>query len=140
MAGGRRLDGAILRPESRPVGPVLSDVQPRRRQTATPATISTISISRKASLKKLSSWFRTALKVLRMSPGYLAMIPVKMIRDMPLPIPLSEICSPSHIRNTVPEVSVMIVRKRKASPGFGTMADVVTKPVASMFSRKIEMP
>ena len=39
--------------------------------------------------------------------GSLAMMPAKMIREIPLPMPLSLIISPSHIRNAVPAVSTM---------------------------------
>lgn len=38
--------------------------------------------------------------------GILAIIPKKIINDIPLPIPFSLICSPSHISNIVPAVSV----------------------------------
>jgi len=34
-------------------------------------------------------------------------IPAAMIRDNPLPIPNLSICSPSHIKNTVPAVSTI---------------------------------
>jgi len=43
-----------------------------------------------------------------------------MINEMPLPMPRSVICSPSHIRNAVPELSVIIVISRKAQPGCKT--------------------
>ena len=36
-------------------------------------------------------------------------IPIKIIKDVPLPIPLDEICSPSHIKNIVPTTRVVIV-------------------------------
>jgi hypothetical protein len=42
-----------------------------------------------------------------------------MITD-PLPIPFSEICSPSHMINAVPVVRVSMVRSRKPQPGSGT--------------------
>ena len=35
------------------------------------------------------------------------MMPARMIIEMPLPMPRSVICSPSHIRNIVPAVSVI---------------------------------
>ncbi len=45
-------------------------------------------------------------------------MPAKMISEMPLPMPRSVICSPSHMMNAVPVVSVRImVRKRKPQPG-----------------------
>ncbi|MND08351.1 hypothetical protein D3C83_309130 [compost metagenome] len=49
--------------------------------------------------------------------GKSATMPAKMISEMPLPMPRSVICSPSHIRNIVPEVSVMMVMTRKPQPG-----------------------
>ena len=44
-------------------------------------------------------------------------MPAKMISEMPLPMPRAVICSPSHIRNIVPPVSVMTVVMRKNMPG-----------------------
>ena len=44
-------------------------------------------------------------------------MPAKMMSEMPLPMPRSVICSPSHIRNIVPVVSVIIVVIRNTSPG-----------------------
>ena len=42
-----------------------------------------------------------------------------MISEMPLPMPREVICSPSHIRNMVPPVSVITVEMRKKKPGIG---------------------
>ena len=44
-------------------------------------------------------------------------MPAKMISDMPLPMPRSVICSPSHMMNAVPVVSVSTVISRKPQPG-----------------------
>ena len=44
-------------------------------------------------------------------------IPAKMISDMPLPIPRSVICSPSHMMNAVPVVRLSIVIRMKPMPG-----------------------
>ena len=44
-------------------------------------------------------------------------MPAMMISEMPLPTPRAVICSPSHIRNTVPPVSVITVTRRNDSPG-----------------------
>ena len=52
--------------------------------------------------------------------GRLATMPAKMMSEMPLPMPREVICSPSHIRNTVPPVSVMTVDRRKNMPGSTT--------------------
>ena len=48
-------------------------------------------------------------------------MPVKMISDMPLPMPRSVICSPSHMMNAVPVVSVRIVIRMKPKPGLITI-------------------
>ena len=44
-------------------------------------------------------------------------MPAKMMSDMPLPMPRSVICSPSHMMNADPVVSVSTVRIRKPQPG-----------------------
>ena len=44
-------------------------------------------------------------------------MPAKMMSDMPLPMPRSVICSPSHMTKQVPVVSVSTVISRNASPG-----------------------
>ena len=41
-------------------------------------------------------------------------MPAKMISEMPLPMPRSVICSPSHMMNAVPVVSVITVMKLEA--------------------------
>ena len=41
----------------------------------------------------------------------------KIIKDIPFPIPLSVICSPSHMMKAVPAVSVTMVDKRNCQPG-----------------------
>ena len=52
-----------------------------------------------------------------MADGMLATMPAKMMSEMPLPMPREVICSPSHIRNIVPPVSVTTAVKRKNQPG-----------------------
>ena len=49
--------------------------------------------------------------------GNSATMPDRMISEMPLPMPREVICSPSHIRNMVPPVSVITVEMRKNRPG-----------------------
>ena len=49
--------------------------------------------------------------------GRSATMPAKMMSEMPLPMPREVICSPSHIRNMVPPVSVITVEMRKNQPG-----------------------
>jgi hypothetical protein len=63
---------------------------------------------------------RTSSIVPPAAAGSPATMPPKMIIEMPLPSPRSVICSPSHIRNIVPVVSVMTVVKRNARPGSST--------------------
>ena len=46
-----------------------------------------------------------------------AMMPMKMISEMPLPMPRAVICSPSHIRNMVPPTKVITAEARKKAPG-----------------------
>ena len=46
-----------------------------------------------------------------------ATMPAKMISEMPLPMPRSVICSPSHMMKAVPVVSEIIVIRRKPQPG-----------------------
>ena len=105
--------------------------------TITPAMIITISAIRKISVKSLSDPTRKDSKVRTKSFGYLAMMPVKIIRDIPLPMPFSEICSPSHIRNIVPDVSVTIVSSLNGMPPSGTIG---LELATGMFSRKSEIP
>ena len=52
---------------------------------------------------------------------------MKMIRDIPFPKPRSVICSPSHIKNTVPAVSKTIdeIVKIPTMSGATTGAEVV---------------
>ncbi len=47
-------------------------------------------------------------------------MPARMIIEMPLPRPRSVICSPSHIRNMVPAVSVAVARNTNWKPGLIT--------------------
>ena len=44
-------------------------------------------------------------------------MPAKISSDMPLPMPRSVICSPSHMMNIVPVVSVSTHISRKPQPG-----------------------
>ena len=44
-------------------------------------------------------------------------MPAKMISDMPLPIPRSVTCSPSHMMKQVPVVRVRTTSRRKLQPG-----------------------
>ena len=56
-----------------------------------------------------------------MPRGMPTTIPQKMIREMPLPIPRSVICSPSHMTSMEPAVKVAMVTMRKCQPALSTM-------------------
>ena len=45
--------------------------------------------------------------------GSRATMPARMIMEMPLPMPRSVICSPSHIRNMVPVVMVTVADQQE---------------------------
>ena len=64
--------------------------------------------------------FRTMSKVLPMARGSCATMPATMIMVMPLPMPRSVICSPSHMTNIVPVVMDTVAMNRNCGPGFGT--------------------
>ena len=51
------------------------------------------------------------------APGSSAIIPTYIIKEIPFPIPLCVICSPSHINSIVPPTSVTTQDTRKKSPG-----------------------
>ena len=65
---------------------------------------------------------RDSSKSCTSAPGSPATMPAKMISDVPLPTPRCVICSPSHIRKTVPPTRVMTVVARKKMPGSMTTA------------------
>src|SRR5208337_31003 len=56
----------------------------------------------------------------KMARGKPTTMPTKMISDIPLPMPRSLICSPSHMMNAEPVVSVRIVISVKPTPGWYT--------------------
>ena len=62
--------------------------------------------------------------------GRRATMPAKMISDVPLPTPRAVICSPIHIRNRVPPVSVATVEMTKNAPGSLTTPEVFCSPSA----------
>ena len=66
-----------------------------------------------------SAPWRPSSSVPAIADGSSATMPAKMISEMPLPMPREVICSPSHIRNMVPPVSVITVEMRKNQPGIG---------------------
>ena len=76
-------------------------------------------------------------KVLMIASGPRQTIPAKMISEIPLPIPFSVICSPSHMMKAVPAVSVITVISLNAQPVLITM-DVPVGP--AMFSSPMAIP
>ncbi len=62
--------------------------------------------------------------------GNCATMPDRMISEMPLPMPREVICSPSHIRNMVPPLSVITVEMRKNQPGSATALPALSSPMA----------
>ena len=62
--------------------------------------------------------------------GSSATMPAKMISEMPLPTPRAVICSPSHIRKTVPPTSVITAVIRKNQPGSTTTLATLSSPTA----------
>ena len=79
----------------------------------TPATISTRISARAGFISPL----RTSSSVPPIAAGRPATMPARMIIEMPLPMPRSVICSPSHIRNIVPATSVSVARNTNCGPG-----------------------
>ena len=62
--------------------------------------------------------------------GISATIPENIINEIPFPIPLCVICSPSHIRNIVPATIVVTVEILKNIPGLVTKFHEDSKPTA----------
>ena len=50
--------------------------------------------------------------------GNEAIIPMNIIIDIPLPIPLLVICSPSHIKSAVPATNESTINAPVPNPGF----------------------
>ena len=69
------------------------------------------------SRKMLISPSRTNCTVVPIALGRRATMPAMMISEMPLPMPRSVICSPIHMRNIVPAVTVSTVITMKPGPG-----------------------
>ena len=53
--------------------------------------------------------FLESSNILITALGKPEIMPIKIIKDVPLPIPLEEICSPNHIKNIVPTTKVVTV-------------------------------
>ena len=63
--------------------------------------------------------------------GSRATMPARMIIEMPLPMPRSVICSPSHIRNMVPVVMVTVATSRNCGPLTSVMPPLTSAPAAA---------
>jgi len=72
------------------------------------------------------------------APGMSTTIPAKISSEIPLPMPRSLICSPTHIKKAVPAVSVMTVSARNPH---GLIVEMTTgEPSgAAMLSRPTEI-
>ncbi len=76
---------------------------------------------------------RTSSSVPPTAWGRPAAMPAKMMSEIPLPIPRSVICSPSHIKNMVPVVSVTMAVRRNTRPGS------ITRPACDSMAIAIPM-
>ena len=101
------------------------------RSMKTMKAMTTIDITAMAriSADEIAPW-RPSSSVLAIADGNAAMMPAKMMREEPLPMPREVICSPSHIRNMVPPVSVIRVEMRKKIPGAETTPACPSSPTA----------
>ncbi len=71
----------------------------------------------RATPNTVSSPVFTSLKISQNAPGNPTIMDAMIIKDIPLPIPRSVICSPIHITNSEPAVSVRTVIILNAHPG-----------------------
>ena len=102
----------------------------------TTATTSTTPIASAMMNSADSAPVRPSSRVWIRALGRAATMPAKMISETPLPTPRAVICSPSHIRNSVPPTRVTTVTKRKNRPGSTT-----TGPAEAVWlSRPTAMP
>src|SRR4029453_3033346 len=88
----------------------------RSMNTITPTTTTHMTKRRKMEVVHSAPW-RPRSRVPTTAWGNCATMPAKMMSEMPLPTPRAVICSPSHIRNTVPPTRVMAGVVRKHPPG-----------------------
>ena len=88
-------------------------------------TINIISKSIRIKIPKIKAILNSPVlpnwRVLTKALGKLAIIPAVIINEIPFPTPLEEICSPNHIRKTVPPTSVITVVSLKKIPGSKTI-------------------
>jgi len=109
---------------------------PVSMKTMAPTT-ATMKTARKMTARIPISPVATRRNVFRTPSGPRQTMPAKMMSEIPLPIPRSVICSPSHMMKAVPAVSVMTVMRRNPQPGLMTM-DAPVGP--AMFSSPTAMP
>ena len=92
----------------------------RSKYTITPTTTTMKPTSSRNASGEI--WSVRIMSQTRLSAeGMRVTMPAKMTSEMPLPIPRSLICSPSHMMNEVPAARVMIVVIRNIQPGFMTV-------------------
>jgi len=84
-------------------------------------TTPTINKSKSTAMKICISPVDSRRNVFAIAAGRRQTIPAKMIRDIPLPMPRSVICSPSHMIKAVPAVRVITVISRNPQPGLITI-------------------
>jgi len=92
---------------------------PRSTKTTKPTTRTIVAIRNRAPIRVIWS-VRTSSPSCPMAAGMETTMDEKITREMPLPMPRSVICSPSHMMKAVPEVSVIMHISRKLQPGFIT--------------------
>ena len=85
--------------------------------------------SRAASRLSSPRWIISKLS--RSARGKPTTIPAKMMRLIPLPMPRSVICSPSHMMKAVPVVRVSTVMILKLQPGLSTILNWLERVIRS---------
>ena len=102
----------------------------------TTATTTTMPTIRAMMNSADSAPVRPSSRVWIIASGSAATIPAKMISETPLPTPRAVICSPSHIRKSVPPTRVTVVTNRKNRPGSTTTgpdeATWLSRPIAML--------
>ena len=106
---------------------------PRSTNTIAPTTRTMAATSSRAA-SRLSSPRWIIWKLSRSARGKPTTIPAKMMRLIPLPMPRSVICSPSHMMKAVPVVSVSTVMILKLQPGFSTILNWLARVIRSRYT------
>ena len=101
----------------------------RSMNTMKAMTATAITSTMRMSPVESAPW-RPSSSVPAIADGNCATMPDMMISEVPLPMPRWVICSPSHIRNMVPPVSVITVEMRKNRPGSVTTLPAPSRPTA----------